>query len=117
MPTTPPPPAPTPDPWTAIGALVAWLNASNGTSAQETALRLLKLTEETGEVAQAYIGATGQNPRKGVTHSPEDVADELCDVIVTAMVALHSFTDQPEQHLADKLHTITRRAAASGEGR
>ena len=30
----------------------------------------------------------GQNPRKGVTHSWDDVQAELCDVIFTAMVAL-----------------------------
>jgi NTP pyrophosphatase (non-canonical NTP hydrolase) len=108
MPTTPDPAA-TPDPWQAIAALVAWLDAHNGTGQQETALRLLKVTEEAGEAASAYIGATGQNPRKGTTHTPADVADELCDVIVSAMVALHSFTDQPHQHLATKLTAISHR--------
>lgn len=73
-------------------------------------MRLMKLTEEAGEVMQAYIGMVGQNPRKGVTHSRADVADELCDVIVTAMVALHSFTDDPEQHLATKIQTIADRS-------
>jgi DNA polymerase III alpha subunit len=88
---------------------VAWLDAHNGTGQQETALRLLKVTEEAGEAAAAYIGATGQNPRKGTTHSPADVADELCDVIVSAMVALHSFTDHPRHHLAAKLAAVTDR--------
>jgi hypothetical protein len=31
-------------------------------------LRIMKLTEETGAVTQAVIGAMGQNARKGVTH-------------------------------------------------
>jgi NTP pyrophosphatase (non-canonical NTP hydrolase) len=101
------------DPWDAVRSLVTWLDASNGHSEQETALRLLKVTEEAGEAASAYIGATGQNPRKGTTHTRTDVADELCDVIVSAMVALHAFTDQPEQHLNDKLTAVTSRIHAS----
>jgi hypothetical protein len=51
-------------------------------------LRIMKLTEETGEVTQAVTGTLGQNPRKGVTHTWDDVQAELCDVIFTAMVAL-----------------------------
>jgi NTP pyrophosphatase (non-canonical NTP hydrolase) len=49
-------------------------------------------TEEAGEVTQAVIGTLGQNPRKGVTHTWEDVQAELCDVIFTAMVALTTLT-------------------------
>lgn len=93
-----------------IRRLAAWLDQANGTSDHETAMRLMKLTEEVGEVMQAYIGATGQNPRKGITHTRADVADELCDVIVTAMVALHCFADAPEQHLTVKLQKIADRA-------
>jgi NTP pyrophosphatase (non-canonical NTP hydrolase) len=55
---------------------------------------MLKLSEEVGEVASAIIGATGQNPRKGITHSWQDVESELCDVIVTAMVALRTLTPE-----------------------
>jgi NTP pyrophosphatase (non-canonical NTP hydrolase) len=53
---------------------------------------MMKLTEEAGEVTQAVIGTLGQNPRKGLTHTWEDVQAELCDVIVTAMVALTMLT-------------------------
>ena len=95
--------------WRTIAGLAAWLDKSNAPSDHETAMRLMKLSEETGEVMQAYIGYIGQNPRKGVTHSTFDVADELCDVIVTAMVALTSFVDDPEQHLATKLNKIAAR--------
>lgn len=97
------------DTWPTIARLVAWLDASNAPSDHETAMRLMKLTEETGEVMQAYIGYVGQNPRKGVTHTAEDVADELCDVIVTAMVALSLFAGDPEQHLTEKLAWIAAR--------
>jgi NTP pyrophosphatase (non-canonical NTP hydrolase) len=99
----------------AIRRLVDWLDQANGTGDHETTLRLLKLSEEVGEVSQAYIGYVGQNPRKGQTHTATDVADELCDVIVTALVALRRFTDNPEQHLAGKLQHIADRVLAKGE--
>ncbi|MCX5209759.1 MazG-like family protein [Kitasatospora sp. NBC_00240] len=100
-----------------IRRLVDWLDHANGTGEAETAMRLLKLTEEVGEVSQAYIGFVGQNPRKGQTHTRNDVADELCDVIVTALVALHAFTDDAEQHFAGKLQHIADRVLTAGEGR
>ncbi len=103
---------PAADPWAAVRQLVSWLDQKNGLGDHETAMRLMKLSEEVGETMQAYIGVRGQNPRKGVTHTPADVADELCDVIVTAMIALHRFTPDPEQHLAAKLRSITVRSAA-----
>lgn len=49
--------------------------------------RIAKLSEETGEVVEAFIGATGQNPRKGVFKTMEDVKQELLDVAVTALAA------------------------------
>ncbi|EST36484.1 MazG-like family protein [Streptomyces roseochromogenus] len=55
---------------------------------QRVLLQLLKIQEEAGEVAEAVIGAMGQNPRKGYSHTWEDVEAEVCDVIVTGMVAL-----------------------------
>jgi NTP pyrophosphatase (non-canonical NTP hydrolase) len=51
-------------------------------------VQLLKLQEEVGEVAEAFIGATGANPRKGTTHSMEHVAMELADVALVAMLAI-----------------------------
>lgn len=68
-------------------------------------MRLLKVTEEAGEVAQAYIGMTGQNLRKGVTHDAADVASELCDVIISAAVALHDFTDDPAAFMQGQIAT------------
>ncbi|MGW6288301.1 MazG-like family protein [Streptomyces sp. NPDC055107] len=95
-----------PDHWSTIRNLVAWLDEQNGRSQQEITLRILKLGEETGEVAQAWIGVLGQNPRKGVTHRRVDVADELCDVIVTASVALASIVQDPAAHFDAKLRQI-----------
>ncbi|MTE20250.1 hypothetical protein F0L17_14255 [Streptomyces sp. TRM43335] len=98
--------------------LVGWLDRQNGRTDHEISMRLLKLVEEAGEVAQAYIGTVGQNPRKGVTHTRQDVADELCDVIITAMVALVSIADRaPDDILAAKLAKVTRRASSEGGAR
>ncbi|WP_374939664.1 MazG-like family protein [Streptomyces sp. UH6] len=67
--------------WASVEALWAWLDRSNTRPPeQELLLRMLKLSEEVGEVAQAVIGTLGQNPRKGVTHDWDDVRAELCDV-------------------------------------
>jgi NTP pyrophosphatase (non-canonical NTP hydrolase) len=49
--------------------------------------RIAKIGEEFGEVIEAYIGATAQNPRKGQTHSIDDVRQELFDVALTAFAA------------------------------
>ncbi|MFE6780182.1 MazG-like family protein [Streptomyces sp. NPDC057702] len=105
------------DLWEAAREAVAWLDAANAPRepGQETTLRLLKLAEETGEVMNAYIGLTGQNPRKGVTHGRDEVAAELCDVILTAAVALHAFSDDPAATLAAHVRDVTRRTR-TGEG-
>lgn len=76
--------------WAAVRTSRAWLDAANGTDRAELTCRILKLTEEAGEAAGAWIGLLGQNPRKGVTHSREDVAAELADAAFTALVAIES---------------------------
>ncbi len=55
-------------------------------------VRLLKLTEEVGEAAEALIGMKGLNSRKGVCRTREDLLDELADVIITAAVAMCGVT-------------------------
>ncbi|MGR6319166.1 MazG-like family protein [Micromonospora soli] len=76
--------------WDAARAARGWLDAANGTGDTELTCRILKLTEESGEAAAAWIGVLGQNPRKGVTHTREQVAAELADVVFTALVAIES---------------------------
>lgn len=73
-----------------IATLSVWIDEGNAHRDPEAATwgRLAKITEEAGEVVAAYIGATGQNPRKGTTHSMDDVEGELIDVAVTALAAL-----------------------------
>jgi len=100
-----------PDQWKTIYRLVGWLNRQNGNAREEQGLRLLKLAEEVGEVSQAWIGYTGQNPRKGVTHTRQDGCDELVDVMVTAAVALVSIADtNPDDLVAAKLAAIEARS-------
>lgn len=97
--------------WDTVDRLHGWLDAeSHLPPQQETLLRMLKLTEEVGEVAQAIVGATGQNPRKGTTHSWQDVESELCDVIITAMVALRTLTPDAPEVFAAHLRGVAARS-------
>ncbi|MEV5976003.1 MazG-like family protein [Streptomyces sp. NPDC052114] len=99
------------DPWETVGRLCEWLDSHNERAPQEALLlRMLKLSEEVGEVAQAVIGATGQNPRKGTTHTWDDVRAELCDVIVTAMVALRTLTPEARDVFAEHLRRVGARS-------
>ncbi|WP_328539073.1 MazG-like family protein [Streptomyces sp. NBC_00344] len=97
--------------WTTIGRLHTWLGEATACPPGEATLfRILKLSEEVGEVAQAVIGATGQNPRKGVTHTWQEVEGELCDVIVSAMVALRTLTPDASDVFAAHLRRVEERS-------
>jgi hypothetical protein len=80
-----------------VARLSRWIDEHNIAQGRDpealTWGRLAKMQEEAGEVISAYIGVTGQNPRKGVTHYKSDVIDEVLDVIVTGMGALEHLTD------------------------
>jgi len=97
--------------WDTVDRLVEWLDRSSALPPEtDKLLRLLKLSEEVGEVAQAVIGVTGQNPRKGVTHTWDDVTAELCDVILTAMVALTTVTPDARAVFAQRLDHVAIRS-------
>jgi NTP pyrophosphatase (non-canonical NTP hydrolase) len=82
----------------AVTATVEWLARNNVAEGdQAVSLQLLKISEEAGEAAGAWIGALGQNPRKGVTHLRGDVAAELADVVMTALVAIESLGFDPDE--------------------
>ncbi|QEU92857.1 hypothetical protein [Streptomyces kanamyceticus] len=102
--------------WPVVARITAALDASNGRTEHEIAMRLLKVSEEAGEAAAAYIGMTGQNPRKGMTHTRNDVAQELADVIVAAAVALLSLTDHAPSVLDAKLHNAAHRLPLPPKG-
>ncbi|MFE6224814.1 MazG-like family protein [Streptomyces sp. NPDC057854] len=101
----------TDDTWTTVARLHDWLTAHQDLPpGQEILLRVLKLSEEVGEAAQAVIGATGQNPRKGTSHSWSDVEAELCDVVITAMVALRTLTPDAAEVFAGHLRRVAERS-------
>ncbi|MEU9338944.1 MazG-like family protein [Streptomyces sp. NPDC048290] len=99
------------DLWARVDALHTWLDRDRPDGGhQEVLLRLLKLSEEVGEVAAAAVGATGQNPRKGTTHTWDDVQAELCDVAITALVALRALTPDPGAVFTAHLTRVTERS-------
>ncbi|WP_240917785.1 MazG-like family protein [Phycicoccus sp. HDW14] len=72
--------------------------------------RVAKIAEECGEVVAAYIGVTGQNPRKGVAGSMDDVVDELLDVALTALAAVEHLTG----HRGEALGLLNRKIVRTG---
>jgi hypothetical protein len=105
------------EPWGTVADLVAWLDRSNGRDPHEVTLRVMKIGEEFGEAVEARIGMLGQNPRKPASHTVDDLAGELCDVIVTAMVALASTVEDPHVVFNEKLRKIRDRVDALEESR
>ncbi|MBV1938232.1 MazG-like family protein [Streptomyces sp. BV286] len=100
------------DLWESIDRLQDWLVSSQPSRPPQEALllRMLKLSEEVGEVAEAVIGVTGQNPRKGTSHTWDDVRSELCDVIITAAVALRTLTPEAREVFTTHLARVTDRS-------
>ncbi|MFF6912517.1 MazG-like family protein [Streptomyces sp. NPDC012466] len=106
--------SPAPELWSTIDALSEWLDTNRPVEGREgVLLRILKLSEEVGEVSEAVIGATGQNPRKGVTHTWEDVQAELCDVAITALMALRTLTPEAREVFGGHLERVRERSLGS----
>lgn len=106
-----------PDLWTSLDDLWTRLEATREHAGREgVLLRVLKLSEEVGEVAEAVIGTTGQNPRKGVTHTWDDVQSELCDVAITALVALRTLTPEARAVFEGHLERVRLRSLSPLEG-
>jgi NTP pyrophosphatase (non-canonical NTP hydrolase) len=98
------------DAWDAISEIVEWLDsASTLPPEQERLLRIMKITEEAGEVSSAVTGTIGQNPRKGITHTWDDVAAELCDVTLTSMVALATLNPDARKVFSEHLNRVADR--------
>jgi NTP pyrophosphatase (non-canonical NTP hydrolase) len=98
--------------WHVVQVAFRSLDQVNGSNPPEITLRILKIGEEYGEAVQAWIGVTGANPRKGITHTRAQVADELGDIAITALVAASSLGFDPRQVLAG---TAATAAARSGD--
>lgn len=104
--------------WQVIETVDRWLDdfvptVYDKTLAQDWA-RISKVSEELGEAVQAFIGFTGQNPRKGVTNGLDPVLDELADTALTAIFAMQHFTKNTSvvrEILRAKQQKIYQRAA------
>lgn len=83
--------------WRAIRDLRQGLDRHLRPADDPIAISLLKIGEEYGEATSAYIGAAGLSARKGTYASHEDIADELTDVIITAMIALDTVTQSVDE--------------------
>lgn len=90
-----------------------WLDDNNLPTREELGLRILKVSEESGEAAQAWIGYVGQNPRKGISHTKEEVIKELADVIVTAAVAIESLGVNSQSSVATRIRELRARINGS----
>ncbi|MGW0994713.1 MazG-like family protein [Streptomyces sp. NPDC002520] len=96
-----------PDTWPTISALADHFNANHaalGLPAEEGyTLQVLKIGEEFGEAAQAVIGARGTNPRKGHSHTWDDVHAEVADTAITSLVALARMRPDAAAYFAAQL--------------
>src|SRR5690242_18815203 len=66
--------------------------------------RCAKIGEEAGEVIEALLGLSGENPRKGITNGVDKVRKELLDVALAAVGAvahLDGNTGSPIDALSD----------------
>jgi hypothetical protein len=79
-----------------LAAISRWIDCSpvnvQRTEMEGFLLRAIKVFEEAGEMVAAIIGMTGQNPRKGVTHSMDDVIDESLDSAASLLMLVESAT-------------------------
>jgi NTP pyrophosphatase (non-canonical NTP hydrolase) len=105
--------------WDAIEAIDEWLDREVAEEYKDQPLaqhwgRTAKVAEECGEAIAALIGASGQNPRKGICNTYQDVVEELADVAITALCAIQHFTgdiDMTVDTVENKLTRIIERAS------
>ena len=94
--------------WERVGVLRRWIDENATATEDPRVLRILKISEELGEVSEAVHAATGANPRKPMGQW-DAVHRELADVIVTAMVALVTCTPYASDVLDRRLDELIRR--------
>ncbi|MGA4960248.1 MazG-like family protein [Streptomyces lavendulocolor] len=106
------------DTWEYVTRLRKWLDTEAASTSVQDArlLRVLKISEELGEVAEALHGALGANPRQGASHGWGDVVKELADVIVTAAVALDTVSGDGAAVVEQQLQgRMANESAAAGD--
>jgi NTP pyrophosphatase (non-canonical NTP hydrolase) len=105
--------------WVAVEGYDAWLDSAVSPEylAQPLArdiTRLSKLFEEAGEALKKFSQATGENPRKGVTSTMEEVMDEVGDAWLTAILGVQHFTKDTAETariLRRAMHKLEQRYA------
>ncbi|MET8701906.1 MazG-like family protein [Kitasatospora sp. NPDC004723] len=101
------------DTWKTLNSLAQGLDSQSAlVGEQRWLVQIVKLQEEVGEVAEAAIGALGENPRKGRSHDWDDVRKEACDVAVTALVLLVRMGGDPRWFFEEHVRMVAARAQA-----
>lgn len=105
------------DEWSEYPMLLSrWIDASYPSGLDKEAWmwrRVEKINEECGEVSAAIRGVIGENPRKGVVGTWDDVIKELTDVAVSALGAIEHLTGNEGQsvaYLSQRLDVLVERA-------
>jgi NTP pyrophosphatase (non-canonical NTP hydrolase) len=83
--------------------LLEFLSASDAGVALHN--KVIKLSEETGEVSQAYLGVSGsKNVSKSSSATYEGILEECCDVVNVAVDIINSlgFPDEVVKAMFDK---------------
>lgn len=115
-----------------VGHVDAWLDRAVAQQYKDQPLaqdwaRVGKMTEESGEAVAALIDCwlrlkhleqeccTGQNPRKGVHGSQDDLLKELADMAVGAMYAIQHFTKDRDRTRDIITETLVAHSLRAGE--
>jgi NTP pyrophosphatase (non-canonical NTP hydrolase) len=107
-----------------IGEVDAHLDANTAEGFREQPLaghwaRITKVCEEAGEVWKALSKLTGENPRKGVCGTEDELLDELGDTLSAAACAIQHITKDETRTAAvivAALEKAHRRAGEFAEG-
>lgn len=112
----------------AVKIIDAHIDANTGTDylAQPLALtwaRVTKVCEEAGEVWAALSKLTGENPRKGVCGTEDELLGELGDTVSAGLCAIQHVTKNPavtwavvSAALIKARRRVAEYAAPAGEG-
>lgn len=86
-----------------------WVNKSSKTAKEEILARGVKLSEETGEVCDAILGALDdqRKDKQGQKHS--DIGQELADVIIVCGMIAKTANIDLDAKLSEKMKKIEER--------
>ena len=88
-----------------------WLDSESPVSAEVARLlRVLKDQRGSRRGRRSRPWRHGLEPTEGASHTWEDVQKELCDVILTSMVALATLTPDARKVFAERLSHIAERS-------